>query len=106
MRSPIFSTTWPSATDRTVASSVVSAPVSGLVRTTRMVWPTDFSSSFCGVSRSKSKFCSTMSSGVPRPVSNAVSGRMPALTSMKATSFSPWVRVTVRESRTSARSLL
>jgi ectoine hydroxylase-related dioxygenase (phytanoyl-CoA dioxygenase family) len=59
-----------------------------------------------GISPPIEKFCSTMSSAVPRPVSSAVSGRIPALTSMKAMSFSPWVRVTLRESRTRARSLL
>ena len=38
-----------------------------------------------------------MSSVAPLPVSSAVSGRMPALTSIKATSFSPLASVTVRD---------
>ena len=62
MRSPICSTT-PSAVLSTVASSTVSAPVCGLVVTTRTLSPTDFSRSFAGVSRSKSKFCSRIDSG-------------------------------------------
>ena len=73
---------------------------------TRTMLPTDFSSSFSGVSRSKSKFCSSTSRGPALDLSSAVCGRIWALTSMKATSFSPLTKEIVRASRTSARSWL
>jgi hypothetical protein len=51
MRSPILSTT-PPTVDSTSAVSSVSSPVPGFVRTMRTRWPTAFSMSFSGVSKS------------------------------------------------------
>ena len=103
MRSPTWITT-PPAVDSTVARSRVSCPVAGLVRSSVTVWPMAFSISFCGVSRSKSKFCSTI------PVSAAaklsVSGRIIAETSGKATVLRPEAKASCRTSCTSAWPLL
>ena len=103
MRSPIWITT-PPAVDSTVARSRVSCPVAGLVRTSVTVWPMAFSISFCGVSRSKSKFCSTM------PVSAAaklsVSGRICAETSGNEIVLRPEGMLSWRTSCTSPRPLL
>jgi hypothetical protein len=78
MRWPIFKTT-PLLVASTCACSRVSTPVAGLTRTMVISWPTAFSMSFAGVSKSKSKFCSTMlMSGAAK---DTVSGRICADTS-------------------------
>ena len=93
----------------TVASSRTSfapAPDSfGTLRTTVTFSPTYFSSSFWGVSRSKSKFCSATqkSFGWVRFRRSAVSGRIWADTSWKANLDSPLGSRTSRVSFTRAR---
>jgi hypothetical protein len=89
MRSAYFSTT-PPLVASTSAGSRVSAPVAGLVLITVTLRPTYFSSSFCGVSRSKSKFCS-IRRRLPPPSARrlAVSGRILALTSRRAMLLAP-----------------
>ena len=77
MRCPIFRTT-PPLVASTSACSRVSAPVAGLTRTMVTSPPTAFSMSFAGVSRSKSKFCSTME--ISAAASDTVSGRIRAET--------------------------
>ncbi len=89
MRSANFSTV-PPLVASTRALSRVSVPVAGLVRITPTVWPTYLSSSFCGVKRSKSKFCSISRSGGPDTARKlAVSGRIFAETSRSAMSLMP-----------------
>jgi hypothetical protein len=105
-RSANFKTT-PSLAASTVACSAYSTPVTGCVRITRTGSPTDFSSSLAGVSRSKSKFCSSRVRRRPsRLRSSAVSGCMRADTSRQASRFSPAPSLTRRASFTRARSPL
>ena len=74
---------------------------------TRTDSPTDFSSNFCGVSKSKSKFCSSRVGFLPSTErSSAVSGCMWAETSRQASRLSPLMTRTLRASFTSARSPL
>jgi len=93
----------------TVASSRISlapAPSAlGTLRTMVTFSPTNFSSSFWGVSRSKSKFCSATqkSFGWVRFRRRAVSGRIWADTSWKASLASPFGSRTSRVSFTRAR---
>jgi hypothetical protein len=69
------------------ALSLDSAPVAGLVRTSVTVWPTALSISASGLSRSKSKFCSTISALAVASVT--VSGRIIAETSANSCRVRP-----------------
>ena len=81
----------PLLADNTVACSVVSMPVAGLVLIILTILPTYFSNNLAGVSKSKSKFCScnTKLPGLLMLLSSAVSGLICALTSRSASLLTP-----------------